>query len=127
MLFSIDKRAHSLTRFREAQGYAINVLADNQRDLSMRFTRPLAATWDDVDHRKSSDGAPILSGAVAYFECVPWAAYEGGDHLIFVCRVVGFALRQDGEPLVFFAGRFGGLDWRRPSDQPRPTNDPSVA
>lgn len=117
VLFSIDKKAHSLTRFREAEDFAINVLAGHQRELSARFTRPLSANWDDIELRKGSGGAPLLSGAVAWFECVPWAAYDGGDHLIFVCRVVGFTLREDGEPLVFFAGRYGGFNWARPAEQ----------
>lgn len=117
VLFSIDRKAHSLDHFRAARDYAINVLAGHQRDLSLRFTRPLTASWDDIELRAGSVGAPLLSGAVACFECVPWATYDGGDHVIFVCRVVAHTLREDGEPLVFFAGRFGGLGWARPEGQ----------
>jgi flavin reductase (DIM6/NTAB) family NADH-FMN oxidoreductase RutF len=116
VLFSIHKRAARLAAFRAATGYTINVLAGHQQELSTRFARSPADLWEGVEISPSDCGAPILSGAVAHFECVPWAAYEGGDHLIFVCRVQRYALREDGAPLVFFAGRYGALDWGRTAE-----------
>jgi flavin reductase (DIM6/NTAB) family NADH-FMN oxidoreductase RutF len=121
VLFSIGKRAKRLEALRASTAYTINVLAGHQQDLSRRFARPLDDLWNGVEIHPGDCRAPILSGAVAHFECVPWACYDGGDHLIFVCRVERFALREDGAPLVFYAGRYGALDWSRTVDGP-PSN-----
>ncbi len=40
VLFSIDRRAASLPLWERAEGYTINVLAENQKDISNRFARP---------------------------------------------------------------------------------------
>ena len=40
ILFSIDAGATSLPLWRKAEGYAVNVLAENQKDLSNRFAKP---------------------------------------------------------------------------------------
>jgi flavin reductase (DIM6/NTAB) family NADH-FMN oxidoreductase RutF len=39
VLFSIDAGASSLPLWRMAEGYAVNVLAENQKDISDRFAR----------------------------------------------------------------------------------------
>jgi flavin reductase (DIM6/NTAB) family NADH-FMN oxidoreductase RutF len=54
-------------------------------------------------------GPPALADALAIFECAAEAAHEGGDHAILVGRVLRFAKREVGEPLVFFRGRYGAL------------------
>ena len=46
-------------------------------------------------------------GALAHFECEPWANYDGGDHVIFVVRVLRHAVRAGNPaPLIFFRGRY---------------------
>lgn len=107
VLFSIDKAAYSFDAFTRARGFAVNVLSRDQQLLSDRFARPATDKWQGVAFSRGHEGAPLLDGALAYFECAPWATYEGGDHLIFVCRVVRFDCRDNGaEPLIFYAGRY---------------------
>ena len=110
ILFSIDKRAFSLDAFRAARGFAVNVLSGHQRELSARFAHALSDKWVGVGFHVGHNGAPLLQGALAHFECVPWADYDGGDHLIFVCRILRFALAGGSDPLVFFAGRYATLE-----------------
>lgn len=45
---------------------------------------------------------------MAWFECEPFATYEGGDHLIFVGKVVALQVREstNQRPLAFFRGRY---------------------
>ena len=50
-------------------------------------------------------GCPLLTGSLAIFECQTENTVEGGDHLIFIGRVVAAAYRE-GEPLVFSAGDY---------------------
>ncbi|MEU8552292.1 flavin reductase family protein, partial [Streptomyces roseoverticillatus] len=53
--------------------------------------------------------APGLAGSLATLSCTPWAAYDGGDHVLFVGRVEEAEYREGGRPLVFFEGEFRGL------------------
>jgi len=108
VLFSLARSAHSLEAMRRAQGYAVNVLAAHQRDLSDRFARALHDKWSAVAHASGHGGSRLLDGALAHFECAPYAEHDGGDHVIFVARVVRFA-EAAGEPLVFFRGAYRQL------------------
>jgi flavin reductase (DIM6/NTAB) family NADH-FMN oxidoreductase RutF len=45
---------------------------------------------------------------LAHFECERYAVHDGGDHLIFVGRVLalGRPAGSASRPLVFFSGRY---------------------
>jgi flavin reductase (DIM6/NTAB) family NADH-FMN oxidoreductase RutF len=109
VLFSIDRRAASLPQWERAESYAVHVLAENQRDISNRFARPLSAKWEGVDFRRGKRGPPILSGVAALFECVPWARHDAGDHRLFIAEVADFRVAPDRAPLVFGKGRYASL------------------
>ena len=45
ILFSIDRRAASLPLWERAESYVVNILAENQREVSNRFARPHSNKW----------------------------------------------------------------------------------
>ncbi|HWL42123.1 MAG TPA: flavin reductase family protein [Ilumatobacter sp.] len=106
VLFSIADNARSLEALSEAPAYAVNVLAADHVDLSNRFARPSEAKWDGVDYEPGHLGVPCLPGALAAFECRPYATYDGGDHVIFVGEVVAHRSLPDAQPLVFYRGAY---------------------
>lgn len=95
VLFSIDRQAYSLDAFVRSEAFGVSVLSSDQQELCMKFAEPLGDKWAGTAVHPGHGGVPLLDDAVAHFECVPWATYDGGDHLIFVCRVVNFH-RSDG-------------------------------
>ncbi|TNC12936.1 flavin reductase family protein [Methylobacterium terricola] len=109
ILFSVDRRARSLPSMREAAGYAVNILSRTQETLSNQFARSLSDKWSAVEHTIGHAEAPLLTGALAHFECEPFARHDGGDHEIFLGRVVRFTACGDDLPLVFFRGRYHGV------------------
>jgi flavin reductase (DIM6/NTAB) family NADH-FMN oxidoreductase RutF len=110
VLFSVDRRANSLAAMLTAKGFAVNVLGREQEDISNRFARALSDKWSAVKRGVGHTQAPLITGALAHFECEPYANYEGGDHVIFVVRVVGHAVRAGNPaPLIFFRGRYCDL------------------
>ncbi|ESR23444.1 flavin reductase family protein [Lutibaculum baratangense] len=110
VLFSVATAARGIEGWRQAQHYAVNVLAWNQQDVSNRFARAATDKWQGVAVETGVTGAPLIAGAVARFECRAEHQYPGGDHLIFVGRVLRYDLpRPDAEPLVFQAGRYREL------------------
>lgn len=106
ILFSIDRRAHSLPAMQAAKGFAVNILSRAQEGLSNQFARALGDKWEAVEHTMGHAQAPLLQGALAHFECEPYGQHDGGDHVIVVGRVVRFATNTRESPLLFFRGRY---------------------
>ncbi len=105
VLVSIDRRTKGSELLDEAP-FTVNVLHEGQRDVALHFAgRPqvnLELAWEE------GKLAPRLVGCLAYIECEPWAAYDGGDHVLFLGRVHSFGFGETA-PLVFFTGRFHAL------------------
>ncbi|MFG1480126.1 flavin reductase family protein [Xanthobacter sp. V4C-4] len=116
VLFCVDRRAHSLPALRAARGFGINILGEGQQALSDRFARPLEDKWSAVEHRLGAHDVPLISGALAHLECAPHAIHAGGDHEIFVVRVLRISAAGTEPPLVFFRGRYHAL---ASTDMPR--------
>lgn len=121
VLFSIARNAKSFEAWQEARGFAVNVLAEEQVDISNRFARPLADKWGALAF---ASGAvcrfPLIPGALAAMECVHYANYDGGDHLILVGRVVSISRHPASRrPLVFHGGRYRILDDEERISTPR--------
>jgi flavin reductase (DIM6/NTAB) family NADH-FMN oxidoreductase RutF len=110
ILFSVDRRSVGLVAWERAPGYAVNVLASDQQDLSTRFARALTDKWRDVAYRSGLHDAPLLDGALACFECTRHGTFDGGDHVVFLARVERFTCTDDeAQPLVFHRGRYTSL------------------
>ncbi|MGH6933283.1 MAG: flavin reductase family protein [Dongiaceae bacterium] len=106
VLFSLDRRAYSLAAFHSAGHFAINVLSEGQRHLSQIFATVLVDKWENVDYELWNTGCPMLSAALANFECKTQHIYDGGDHLIFVGRVQKMRWSDSSEPLLYFRGGY---------------------
>ncbi|VVE87631.1 flavin reductase family protein [Pandoraea bronchicola] len=108
VLFSVDRRCLSLADLCSAGRYTVNVLDESQRETSNRFATARGNKWDGVSFE--GEGIGRLPGALAAFECEPYAQHDGGDHVIFIGRVVRHAARHGGRPLIFFGGQYRSLD-----------------
>ncbi|MBL0943819.1 MAG: flavin reductase family protein [Hydrogenophaga sp.] len=106
VLWSLAHRAGSMAAFRNGQHYAINVLAADQQALAERFAARDIDRWAGVAFSEGGNGAPLLQGAAAVFECFNRSQYTEGDHVIFVGEVERCAHRAEASPLLFHGGRF---------------------
>ncbi len=108
ILFSLDRATTSLPDFEAGEAYAVNVLSADQQGISDTFARadPAERWRDTVWSPGSTSGAPVLEGAIARFECVRFAVHDGGDHRMFLARVVAAAHAEHGAPLLYFNGRY---------------------
>lgn len=107
VLWSPAKASQRYPFFATARHYAIHVLGQNHADLPARFSRG-GQGFAGLDWQGNDEGVPVLPGAIARFDCVQHATHDGGDHLIIVGHVLRLSL-EEGEPLVFAKGRFGGF------------------
>lgn len=106
ILWSIDKGAYSLSTFKEAEHFAVNVLSRDQVDVSNRFASRGEDKFSGIEFNDGIGGSPILDDYAAQFECKTWAVYEGGDHIILVGEVLDYRYKDMNEPLVFARGSY---------------------
>jgi flavin reductase (DIM6/NTAB) family NADH-FMN oxidoreductase RutF len=106
ILWSLKRTASNLVAFEAAERYAINVLAHDQVDLALRFSRPHTDRFAGVSFRLGAAGAPLIDGCVAWLECRHHARHATGDHMLFVGEVETCE-RGKGAGLVFHQHRFG--------------------
>ena len=105
VLFSVARTATRLSILASADAYAVNVLRHDQEDLCRYFARSQADRADVLISLSASTYCPIIDDALATFECIPHAEYDGGDHLIFVGEVVKFRAAEKAQPLLFYRGK----------------------
>ena len=106
VLWSLSQAASSMAALTTGSHYAINILAADQKELAERFSSKRADRWQGVAFTDGLAGAPLLTGAVASFECFNRSRYEEGDHVIFVGEVERCNHRAGAAPLLFHGGKF---------------------
>ena len=106
VLFSLDRGAYSLKAFEAAGVFAINILREDQEAVSIAFARALSNQWEGVRTEIWQTGSPILVDALASFDCETTSMHDGGDHVIFVGRVLRLRAGVDGRPLLYFRGAY---------------------
>ena len=106
VVWSLATRSQSLAAFLAAPHYAINVLSADQHALALGFASSTGDRWQGVDWRPGADGAPLIGGAIAHFECVNQHHQTEGDHVLFIGRVERCCHRAEAAPLIFHGGKF---------------------
>jgi flavin reductase ActVB len=101
ILVCIDRSTLTYPCLVESGFFAASFLAAGQGGLAVRFAERRDDKFDGVPHRTGVTGAPILEGSVGHVECEVESEIIGGDHSIFLSRVVA-AESDGGAPLVFF-------------------------
>lgn len=81
--------------------FTVNILGAEQQSLALHFAGKPGREPQWVE----GNVAPRLAGVLAFFECTPWAAYDGGDHTLYLGEVVAFDYRN-GDALAFANSRF---------------------
>lgn len=105
LLWSLRRESPSLAAFEAASHFVVNVLAESQVDLSRTFASRRADKFADGQWSEGLGGAPVLAGCAAVFECRTEQRLEGGDHRLFIGRVLRIADLSIA-PLLFHAGHY---------------------
>ncbi|HEY9036321.1 MAG TPA: flavin reductase family protein [Pseudomonadales bacterium] len=105
VLWSLAKTAKSLEVFQNTPNWAIHVLTKDQMDLSNRFASKIDNKFEGIDIETGEGGTPLLKDYSARFQCLETYQYEGGDHIIFVGKVIDFQ-HSGKEPLLFHSGKY---------------------
>ncbi|MYA86116.1 MAG: flavin reductase family protein [Acidimicrobiaceae bacterium] len=102
----------SWARMRAVGSFCVNVLADDQADLSSTFASRAGDKFREVTTRVEATGAPVIEGCLAWIDCRVETVHTAGDHDIVVGRVVALgtadgASESASGPLVFLKGGYG--------------------
>jgi flavin reductase (DIM6/NTAB) family NADH-FMN oxidoreductase RutF len=105
VLVCIDKNAASHDVFARAGAFVVNILEAGQEGLSNLFASRDEDKFARAAWHEGVVGAPVLDGTFGVAECVLHDSLPGGDHTIFVGRVVAASAR-DGMPLLYGQGGY---------------------
>ena len=105
VVVSIGEKARILEKIKQSKLFTVNILAADQKELSMIFAGQLKDR--EVEFARL-DGKPVLAGAVAQIACEVSAEHLKGDHTLFIGRVTDIHL-EDAEPLIFYSGKYRDL------------------
>ena len=108
VLVCIDKNVQCYPHFSESKLFAVNVLNDEQEDLSRRFATKGIEKFNGIPWRRGEAGLALLEGAIGHIECKVVHAYDGGDHTIYVGEIIAASASGD-RPLIFFKGKYHRL------------------
>lgn len=106
--FSINKQSSRYNNLLDCEYYNVNILSESQEKISKLFvnkdyTQEKSNLY--LDKSKASK-APIISGCICYIECKKETIYDGGDHSIFISKVMGGELLSNEGPLLYFRGKY---------------------
>lgn len=111
VLFCPAKSSSSWPKIQAAGKFCVNILAEDQEDVSRVFASKAADKFAEIGWRRSGNGSPIIEGVLAYIDCDIATVVEGGDHEIVVGAVTDLEVRHEGGPLVFFRGGYGRVSF----------------
>jgi len=112
----VDERAHLLPMIKDRRVFGINVLNEDQQNLSEFFARPeqeqevheREVAKHQISFHWTADAIPLLDGVLCQIACRLHATHVAGDHSIVVGEVLSAKL-YSGEPLIFFRGDYSRL------------------
>ena len=109
--FCVARESTTWPLMRDAEYFAVNVLAGDQAAIATRFAgRGVDRFAPPTTWRTGTDGVPILDGTTAHLLCEPYDTVAMGDHWMVVGLVIGTGVGTATTPLVHHRGRYGGFD-----------------
>ena len=112
VMVAIAHISTQLPAFDAGEHFAVNILQDDQRDISSRFARPGEHRFDYAEWEKGIEDTPLLSGAIAIIECRVTQRFDAGDHRVLVGEAVRVRT-QEGKPLLYFRSSYRYLEYNK--------------
>jgi len=108
ILWSIIKTSRSYELFAQSNHFAVNVLAADQIALSNHFARHSRDKFADIETEMGISNTPLLPGCAARFLCEKYQCIDGGDHWIFLGKVIDFD-DFGRSPLLYHQGAYSAV------------------
>jgi 3-hydroxy-9,10-secoandrosta-1,3,5(10)-triene-9,17-dione monooxygenase reductase component len=104
VLFCPTKMSRSWQAIEASGKFCVNVLHENQKDVSARF--------GGIDWSPSALGSPVIDGTLAHIDCAVNSVHDGGDHFVVFGAVHSLSEipKKKPRPLLFYRGEYTGIE-----------------
>lgn len=104
ILVCIKKSAHSHGEIINSGSFAVNILSSSQENLSTGFAGQIdkQKLIEENGYKQKITGSPLLQGCIAILDCNIEKILDGGDHSIFLGRVIYTESSPELKPLLYF-------------------------
>jgi flavin reductase (DIM6/NTAB) family NADH-FMN oxidoreductase RutF/pimeloyl-ACP methyl ester carboxylesterase len=106
VLFCLDSRSSSLAALEAAGVFVVNVLHIGQQDVSNRFAKRGEDRFAQTPCEVWDTGVPVIKDSMASLECRTLQVLDGGDHRIFLGRVLRVRADPSRDPLLYLQGQY---------------------
>ena len=96
---------HQLSSLQRGKFFAVNILSNEQTELSNRFAAYDGDRFDGVNWKNWETGAN-LDDAIAAIDCRRKKLIDAGDHIIILGEVLRAEKLSEQEPLIYFNGKY---------------------
>ena len=112
VLISVGQELTSDTLLQASGAYAVNLLRDDQRELSDRFAGRLGEIdrFEGLTTHTAATGAPILEDCLAWLDCRVVSTQVAGDHTLYIGEVVGAGVNGSTKPLIYWNADYRKLE-----------------
>jgi flavin reductase (DIM6/NTAB) family NADH-FMN oxidoreductase RutF len=108
ILVCVDHRSQVIGHVHPDSSFGVNVLAEEQQDLSCRFAKSYPDRFTSIEWYSGRTGVPLFPGALATLECCLVDKTSAGDHFILIGQVLHVTYRE-GDPLTYFKSSYRSL------------------
>lgn len=108
VVISIGEKASMLNKIKKSKKYAVNILSEEQKELSMLFAGQIKENKDVSFDRLG--GLPVIKGASTQISCEVINEHVEGDHTLFIGKVIDVKLEEECNPLLFYKGQYSSLE-----------------
>jgi len=106
VLFCLGSETKNLGAFTGGAGFAVNILAEDQAEISERFASRNGDKFASVPCTASKSGCLLVTGCLASLECSVVTTHDGGDHVIVVGKVDRVRHTGEDRPLLRYRGNY---------------------
>lgn len=117
LLVCPSNRLSSFPVFNTCEHFAINILAEDQQDISNIFAAAKGDRFGGIDWQADAWGCPVIAGAATAFSCSAHHRAPAGDHLILVGQIHHFEM-SGAAGLGFCNGGYFSLGMERRAQEP---------
>jgi flavin reductase (DIM6/NTAB) family NADH-FMN oxidoreductase RutF len=107
VVISIGEKAKMLNKINQSGKFAVNILGEDQKKVSMQFAGQIKEEQDEIEFETLGE-LSVIKNSLANISCKVSCQQVAGDHTLFIGEVTDIVLRE-GTPLTFFEGKYGQL------------------
>ncbi len=106
VMVCLGNGTRDLDAYTEQGHFAVHILRDSQRDVSIAFASRNPEKWTEVAWAPGYADLPMVQDTLAAIGCDVQAIHEAGDHKIIIGEVKRLEVATGGQPLLYFRGNY---------------------